>query len=108
MTVQSNQPVSQDQEQKQVKQTSAPFDVMRDGALKVSLFQNNHQKGTSYALKPTKLYKDKHGNTQETSSFSEHDALKLMRLFEKGYDRINDFKQAQKNKSLDKGDGRDR
>ncbi len=102
MTDKTNQPVSQDQAQSTVKQqANAPIAVMRDGALKVSLFQNNHQNGVSYALKPSKLYRDKQGKTQETSALSEHDALKMGRLLEKGYDRINDFKQSLKQSKTD-------
>ena len=66
-----------------------PVEVLRDGALKVSIFRNQGEQGESYSMVPGRVYTDKEtGETREATSFNSGEALRLAHLMTKGHERV--------------------
>ena len=76
-----------------------PVDTLWDGSIKMAIFKNQRENGVSYSTEPGRIYTDQAGNVREAKSFSHHELLKVSRLSDKAYDRINEFKQQMKNQS---------
>lgn len=83
------------QNQYQAK-ANKPVEVLRDGALKSAIFKNEREGRTHFAIETGRIYTDKSGNIKETKSFNEREALRMSRLIEKSYDRVNEFKAQMK------------
>jgi len=81
-------------------QNNKPVETLRDGALKLAIFKNERENGTSFAMEPGRLYTDSQGQIRESKSLSGSEPIRMARLLNKGYDRIGEFryemKQAQK------------
>lgn len=75
-----------------------PVDTLRDGVLKLAIFQNEREHGIAYAVRPSRIYKDESGNVRETSSLAGSELIRMSRLLEKGYDRIAEFRQQSQTK----------
>jgi hypothetical protein len=65
-----------------------PVVNLRDGFLSASVWQNEGEKGSFYAVTFSRAYIDDAGKIQNTSSYSGGDLLKLSRLAEHAYDAI--------------------
>ncbi len=65
-----------------------PIHTIRDGALKVSIWENQSEKGTFHSVTFGRTYTDEKGSAQSADSFSGGDILKIRRLAEKAYDHI--------------------
>ena len=104
---QNSNEVSQKNEQQGVNKGNAPVETLRDGSLKLAIFQNQRETGTSYSTEPGRLYTDANGNIREAKSFSAVESLKMARLHEKAYDRISQIRQDAKanNRSNDRDRG---
>lgn len=96
---------SQPQEQSQGK-GNKPVETLRDGAIKMAIFENQRENGVSYSIEPGRTYTDVQGNPKEAKSFSGTEVLRASRLMEKAYDRVGEFKQQMK--AQDQGRGRER
>lgn len=81
-----------------------PVEILRDGALKLSIFRNSGEKGDSYAMVPGRVYTDKEtGQAREASSLAGSEPLRMAHLLTKGHDRVADFReQAKRDKSQDR------
>lgn len=74
-----------------------PIETLRDGALKVSIFRNQHERGENYALVPGRIFTNQEtGEVRETSSLSGSEPLRMAHLLTKGHDRVNNFRQEAK------------
>ncbi|WP_300057275.1 hypothetical protein [uncultured Roseobacter sp.] len=61
--------------------TNKPLATYRDGRLKATLWQNENRDGdTYYTVNLAKVYEDRHGKLQETSSFSDTEILRIAEL----------------------------
>ena len=52
-----------------------PADVLRDGALKATIWENDGEKGRYYNTTLAKTFEDRSGNLRDTHSFSNHEQL---------------------------------
>ncbi|WP_300029247.1 hypothetical protein [uncultured Roseobacter sp.] len=58
-----------------------PLATYRDGKLKATLWQNENREGdTYYTVNLAKVYEDRNGKLQETSSFSDTEVLRVTEL----------------------------
>jgi len=74
-----------------------PLETLRDGALKVSIFRNQSEKGNYYTLDPGRIYTDeKTQQVREASSLSGSEPLKMAHLLTKGYERIGHYREQDK------------
>lgn len=73
-----------------------PLDVLRDGALKASIFRNVRDGLDFYSVDSGRIYTDDDGNIKEAKSLSPNETLRMSRLLEKSYDRIGDFRNQRK------------
>jgi hypothetical protein len=85
-----------------------PVEVLRDGALKLSIFRNEGEQGPSYSMVPGRLYTDKEGQVRETSSFGGAEALRMAHLMTKGHERVlhhreQDKEQGKEQQAPDRG-----
>ena len=65
-----------------------PFQTLRDGAVKVSIWKNDGEQGPFFTADLTKSYKDGQGRWQDTRSLSETDILKAAHLLGNAYELI--------------------
>jgi len=80
-----------------------PWDEVRDGPLKITIWKNEGEHGPRYSSIPNKRYKDKTtGEWKDTDSFNEDDLLPLALLAEEAYRRIRAQKHADANARKEK------
>ena len=76
-------------------QNSKPVETIRDGAIKVSIWKNQGEKGPFCSVKITRTYTDDSGNYHDSDSFSGSELLKVSRLAGKAYDRAFELRAAE-------------
>jgi len=81
------------EETRTTDQTREPDDVVRDGALKASIWRNEGENGPFYSTTFARTYKDRDGNLQDAHSFSGSDLLKVSELARKAYDRSSELRR---------------
>ncbi len=57
-----------------------PFDVLRDGALKATLWENEGQSGPFLSITLSKTYEDRNGDLQDGNSFAGGELLRIAEL----------------------------
>lgn len=67
-----------------------PLDVLRDGNLKSSIWENENDKGKYYSASLVRTYRDQNGRVAESNSYGANDLLKLAHLSEKTYDSMRE------------------
>jgi len=72
---------------------NAPRDVLRDGALKASIWRNEGEKGPFYSASLSRTYRDQNGEPRETHSFAGNELLRVSELARKAYDRTQDLRR---------------
>lgn len=70
-----------------------PADVLRDGALKASIWRNESDKGPFFSTVLAKTYEDRNGNLRDTHSFSGTDLLRVSELARQAYTRSTDLRR---------------
>lgn len=73
--------------------TRGPVDVLRDGALKASIWKAEGEKGPFFTAKLTRAYKDQDGQWRETQSLSASDLLPGSELLKRAYHRMKDLRK---------------
>lgn len=74
-----------------------PVETLRDGALKLAIFRNRREQGDSYSLVPGRIYTDeKTGKVRESSSLSGSEPLRMANLLKKGYERVAEYRERDK------------
>lgn len=81
------------QEDRTTEQTRQPADVIRDGALKATIWRNAGEDGPFYSTSLARTFEDREGNLRDAHSFSGSDLLKVSELARKAYDRTNDLRR---------------
>jgi hypothetical protein len=85
-----------------------PVDTLRDGALKLAIFRNRREQGDSYSLVPGRIFTDeKTGKIRETSSLSGSEPLRMANLLNKGYERVAEYRERDKQERAHEEDHRD-
>jgi len=81
-----------------------PVETLRDGALKLAIFRNRHERGDTYSMVPGRIYTDeKSGEVREASSLSGSEALRMAHLLTKGHDKVNELKGKRLEQKKDAG-----
>jgi hypothetical protein len=73
------------------KQTQKPVTTLRDGRISASVWKNETEKGSFYAVTFSRVFTNGEGNPQNSGSFSGTELLKLARLAAKAYDQIGEL-----------------
>jgi hypothetical protein len=74
-----------------------PLDILRDGALKVSIFRNHTERGENYAMVPGRIYTNQEtGEVREATSLSGSEGLRMAHLLTKGHEKIREHRQQSK------------
>ena len=82
-----------------------PLDTVRDGRLKVTIWENTNDKGDVYhTMTPSKIYEDRDGKLQDSHSFSMGEGLRVAALIDDGRKIILD---RQRDLNLDRSNERD-
>ena len=85
-------------------QNNRPVAELRDGLLKIAIFQNERQDGNGfrYSGKLVRSYQDAEGNWRETQSLSSGDYLRGANLLVQAYNRVLQLK-AEAKQAADSG-----
>ncbi len=70
-----------------------PTDVIRDGSLKASIWENNGEKGVYFTTTFAKTYRGKDEKLHDTNVFNNSDLLKVSELARQAYGRTNELRQ---------------
>lgn len=81
------------QEDRTTEQTRQPADVIRDGALKATIWRNEGEDGPFYSTSLARTFEDREGNLRDAHSFSGSDLLKVSELARKAYDRSAELRR---------------
>lgn len=74
--------------------TNRPADTIRDGLIEVTIWKNSGKNGNFYPVTLSNRYKDVNGDYHDSNSFTGADPLRAARLLERGYERANDLRAA--------------
>ena len=78
--------------------TNKPADNLRDGSLKATIWGNvrtgDGEPRTIYSVTFSRTYQDGNGNYRDSDSFSGSELLRIARLADQAYTRIEALKQA--------------
>ena len=69
-----------------------PVDVLRDGALKASIWENKGENGIYYTTTLAKTYEGKNGSLRDTHSFTGNDLLRVAELARQAYAKTNELR----------------
>ena len=73
--------------------SNQPVETLRDGRLKATVWENDGEKGVYHTVKLAKVYQDKDGQLQETSSFSAGELLRIAELARESHSLIRDIRR---------------
>ena len=83
-----------------MERNNKPLDTIRDGRLKITIWENKSEKGDVYhTMTPSKTYQDREGRLQDSHSFSMSEGLRINALMSDGR---NVILSRRKELSLDK------
>lgn len=68
--------------------SNKPFATVRDGAIKATIWANEHDGKTRYSVDLSRSYTDAQGNWRDTHSFGRNELLRVAHLAAKAYDAI--------------------
>lgn len=68
--------------------TNKPFKIIRDGAIKATIWKNNSDKGDFYSVDIVRGYKDQQEQWHDSTSFSGAELLRVSQLATKAYNVI--------------------
>lgn len=74
-------------------QNRPPADVIRDGALKATIWENQSEKGAYFTTTLAKTYEDRNGQLRDTHSLSGNDLLRGSELLRQAYTRANELRR---------------
>ena len=75
-------------------ENNKPYQTIRDGALKATIWRNDSEKGPFYSVNFSRTYTDAAGDYKESDSFSGSELLQLGHLSTKAYDVISEARTA--------------
>ena len=74
---------------------NAPVEVIRDGALKATIWQNKGENGPFFSTTLSKTF-EQNGSLQDGNSFGSGDLLRISELSRRAYATIGKFREAAK------------
>ena len=77
-------------------ENNKPYETIRDGALKATIWRNEGDKGPFYSVNLCRIYKTDSGDFKESNSFSGTECLQVSRLAGKAYDVIVEARSAKR------------
>lgn len=81
-----------------------PVDVLRDGALKSTIWRNPSEKGDFYTTTLSRTYKSDDGQYKDSHSFSSNEMLRVAELSRRSHNRVLALKRdAARENDRDKG-----
>jgi hypothetical protein len=91
-------------EQDGKKGSNRPIDRVQDGALRVSIFRNQTERGEQFNMVPGRIYTEqKSGQVRETTSLSGSEPLRMAHLLTKAHDRVSELRQQSKSAERNQG-----
>ena len=79
--------------QSQDNANQGPADVIRDGRLKATIWQNSGENGPFWSVEFAKTITDQNGNAKDVRSFSQTETLRISELSREAYGRVNSLKK---------------
>lgn len=77
-----------------MNQNNTPIETLRDGRLKATIWQNAGENGETYhTVAFAKVYEDREGKLQDSSSFSGGELLRLAELAREAHGVIRDIRR---------------
>lgn len=76
-----------------------PVETIRDGNLKVSIWENTRDDKSAYSVQFRRSYRDQEGQPRDADSYFAGDLLRLSRLATQSYDRIGELRREAQQKS---------
>ncbi|SPJ26507.1 hypothetical protein [Palleronia abyssalis] len=73
--------------------SNQPIETLRDGRLKATLWENQGESGPYHTVTLAKVYEDKDGHLQETSSFSARELLRVAELAREAHGLIRSLRR---------------
>ena len=73
--------------------SNQPLETLRDGRLKATVWENQSDTGPYHTVTLAKVYEDKDGHLQETSSFSASELLRVAELARESHGLIRDLRR---------------
>ncbi len=70
-----------------------PAETLRDGNIKASIWENTREDKVTRSVQFRRSYRDQDGQYRDTDSFFGPDLLRLARLAEQSYDRLNRLRE---------------
>ena len=77
--------------------SNAPVDVIRDGALKATIWKNNGENGDFFSTTLSKTF-EQNGSLHDGNSFTRGDLLRVSELSRRAYARIGGFRELAKSR----------
>ena len=77
-----------------------PVETLRDGAIEVSIWKREGERGSAYNTQRTRSYQDQDGNWQKTNGIPERDLLRAARLDEMAYSSIQKLREQDRLQSM--------
>jgi hypothetical protein len=74
-------------------ESNSPLNVLRDGRLKATVWENEGENGTYHTVTLAKIYEDNNGKLQETNSFSGGELLRIAELAREAHSYVRDLRR---------------
>lgn len=71
---------------------TGPVDVIRDGALKATIWENQGEKGVYFSTVLARTYEDSDGRLRDTHSFNGTELLRIAELARRAYEHVTEFR----------------
>ncbi len=79
--------------QQQQPETNGPADVLRDGNIKATIWENERENGPSYNTTFARTWQDESGAYRDSHSFSGTELLRVSELARGAYARTNELRR---------------
>ncbi|MCB1682366.1 MAG: hypothetical protein KDI65_10595 [Alphaproteobacteria bacterium] len=73
---------------------TGPVDVIRDGALKATIWENEGENGVYFSTVLARTYEDTDGRLRDTHSFTGSDLLRVAELARRAYEHVSEYRAA--------------
>lgn len=71
---------------------TGPVDVIRDGALKATIWENDSENGVYFSTVLARTYEDSDGRLRDTHSFNGTELLRIAELARRAYENVTAYR----------------
>ena len=71
---------------------TGPVDVIRDGALKATIWENDSENGVYFSTVLARTYEDADGRLRDTHSFNGSELLRISELARRAYENVTAYR----------------